>query len=262
MTREEVRAAARRVTQWHERFAPLFGRKESREHSLVYVKGLLSNQKRKSIEPLALHFARGPQGAAATQNEVAASLPPEAWKPLVLREGSKGPLVHEFAAVRVWAMRHYKAGPPIWLVLRRTTEHTDLKYYVSNASADTPWQNIAVAGGSRWRVEENLEDGKMHMGMADYEARSWSSWHHHMAMVGLAHLYVTLTNREAKHTVPNLTLDLALRVLRSAFARPTLSEDEAIDLIDYYVKRNDVARESHRKSWLARHKQLAKKLLL
>jgi len=473
MTREEVRAAAKRVTQWHDRFAPLFGRKESRDHSQVYVKGLLSNQKRKSIEPLALQFARGPDGSAARQNEVvalqgfityspwkeadvfqeiqavfaeelmptatqssigtvgvidesgfvkagtesvgvahqwcgrlgksancqvgvflagvtpggtafldaqlflteeraadkahrkktrvpkqvkfqtkpeiaaemlrrtlaagkvhfdwitadelygssgdfldalegmdlryvvevkkntivftvdpatlpgafpgpkarrkfgcyrypqaqsvekvAASLPTEAWQPLLLREGAKGPLVHEFAAVRVWAMRHYKPGPPIWLVLRRTTEKTDLKYYVSNASADTPWQDIALAGGARWRVEECLEDGKMHLGMADYEARSWSSWHHHMSLVALAHLYVTLTNREVKHDVPGLTLDLALRVLRSAFARPTLSEDEAIDLIDYYLERNRVAHESHRKSWLAKHKQLAKKLLL
>ena len=83
-----------------------------------------------------------------------------------------------------------------------------------------------------------------------------------MSMVALAHLYVTLTKRDVKREVPELTLDLALRVLRSAFARPTLSEDEAIDLIDYYVDRNDVAHESHRKSWLAKHKQLAKKLLL
>ncbi|MGA2253743.1 MAG: IS701 family transposase [Thermoguttaceae bacterium] len=72
MTREEVRAAARRVTVWHARFAPLFGRKEAREHSEIYVKGLLSGQERKSIEPLALQFARRPDGAAATQNEVVA----------------------------------------------------------------------------------------------------------------------------------------------------------------------------------------------
>ena len=72
MTRDEVRAAARRVTRWHERFAPLFGRKEAQEHSRVYVKGLMSDQKRKSVEPIALQFARGPDGAAATQNEVVA----------------------------------------------------------------------------------------------------------------------------------------------------------------------------------------------
>ena len=80
--------------------------------------------------------------------KVAAGLPPAAWQPFVLREGAKGPLVHEFTAIRVWAMRHYKAGPPIWLVLRRTTEKTDLKYYVSNASAETPWQNIGALPAS------------------------------------------------------------------------------------------------------------------
>ena len=72
MTRDEVRAAARRVTRWHERFAGLFGRKEPQEHSLTYLKGLMSNQERKSVEPIALQFARGRNGAAATQKEVVA----------------------------------------------------------------------------------------------------------------------------------------------------------------------------------------------
>ncbi len=72
MTRNEVRAAARRVTLWHARFSPLFGRREAQEHSLVYVRGLLSDQQRKSIEPIALRFARGPDDAAATQNKVVA----------------------------------------------------------------------------------------------------------------------------------------------------------------------------------------------
>jgi SRSO17 transposase len=193
---------------------------------------------------------------------VAAGSAAETWKPWVLRESAKGPLVHEFAAGRVWAMRHYKPGPPIWLLLRRTTEKTDLKYYVSNADEKTPWQSIALAAAARWRVEECLEDGKMHLGMADYEARSWNSWHHHMSLVALAHLYVTLTKRDVKHDIPELTLDLALRVLRSSFARPTLSEDEAANIIDYHLARNHTAHESHRKSCLEKHKRLAKKLLL
>jgi SRSO17 transposase len=69
-----------------------------------------------------------------------------------------------------------------------------VKYYASNADEQTPWQQMALAGASWWRVEECFEDGKLHLGMADYEARSWDSWHHHMALVALAHLYVTLTN--------------------------------------------------------------------
>ena len=194
--------------------------------------------------------------------EVAAELPADAWHPLKLREGAKGPLVYEFAAVRVWAMRHYKAGPPIWVLFRRALDKTDLKHYASNASADTPWQQMALASGTRWRVEEVFEDGKMHLGMADYEARAWSSWHHHMALVALAHLYVTLTKRDVKKDIPELTLDMALRLLRSAFARTQLGEEEAIHLVEYHLERNRVAHDSHRKSWLNKHKELGRKLLL
>jgi SRSO17 transposase len=194
--------------------------------------------------------------------EVAADLSPDAWQPLKLREGAKGPLVFEFAAMRVWAMRHNRPGLPIWLLLRRTLEKTDLKFYVSNAEQKAPWQEIALAGAMRWRVEECFEDGKMHLGMADYESRSWSSWHHHMALVALAHLYVTLTRRDIKREIPELTLDMALQVLRSAFARSTLSEDEAGDLIDYHLGRNRTAHDSHRKTWLQKHKRMKPEVLL
>ena len=71
MTRDDVRCP-RRMVDWHRRFAGLFGRKESQGHSLVYLKGLLSNLERKSVEPIALQFSRRPDGSAATQNEVVA----------------------------------------------------------------------------------------------------------------------------------------------------------------------------------------------
>ncbi len=72
MTRDEVRTAARRVVRWHGRFAPLFGRKEARAHSLDYVRGLMADQERKSVEPIALEFAQDPQGGLAGENEVVA----------------------------------------------------------------------------------------------------------------------------------------------------------------------------------------------
>ena len=193
--------------------------------------------------------------------EVAAGLPSETWKPLVLREGAKGPLVHEFAAVRVWAMRHYKAGPPIWLVLRRTTEHTDLKYYVSNASARNTLAGYclgcgAVARGRELRGRQAASgDGRLRGAFLGQLASPHGPG-------SLAHLYVTLTTRDVKHDLPELTLDLAIRILRSSFARPSISEDEAVNIIDYHLERNRVAHDSHRKSWLAKHKRLAKKLLL
>jgi len=194
---------------------------------------------------------------------IAAALPPESWRMLKLREGAKGPLVYEFAVLRVWAMRHDRPGPPIWLVMRRSLAKTpEVWYYVSNAGDQTPWEEMALVSGGRWYVEECFEDGKMHLGMAAYESRAWTSWHHHMALVALAHLYVTLTKRDLKREVPELTLDMALCLLRSAFARRKLTDNQAIDLVEYHLRRNRIARDSHRKSWLRKHKRIKPEVLL
>jgi SRSO17 transposase len=101
-------------------------------------------------------------------------------------------VVFEFAALRVWAMRNQKPGPPIWLLLRRPVGgQGEVKYYVSNAGADTPLEVLALVSGCRVRVEEYFEDSKGYLGMGHYECRSWAGWHHHMTLVALAHLLVT-----------------------------------------------------------------------
>ncbi len=133
------------------------------------------------------------RGAARTVAEVASELPASAWQALGVREGAVGPLVFEFAAIRVWGIRHRKPGPPSWLLIRRSLgAEPELKYYISNADAETPLSTLALVACTRCRVEEFFEDCKSYLGMAQYETRSWAGWHHHMTLVGLAHLFVTL----------------------------------------------------------------------
>ena len=55
---------------------------------------------------------------------------------------------------------------------------------------------------------------------------------------------------------------MVVRMLRSALLRPELSPQDAIDIMQYHLQRNCVARASHRKTWLARHKKIAEELLL
>jgi SRSO17 transposase len=131
--------------------------------------------------------------------ELARSLPASAWQVLQLRAGAKGPLAFAFARLRVWAVRHRKPGTACWLVLRRSLESdAEVKYYLSNAPAEEPLETMALVTGMRFSVEEYFEEGKGYLGMAQYEARAWSSWHHHMSLVGLAHLFVTLTRLRLK----------------------------------------------------------------
>ncbi len=105
----------------------------------------------------------------------------------------------EFAAVRVWGVRHRKPGPPAWLLIRRGLgEEPEVKYYVSNADDETPLSTLALVACTRCRVEEFFEDCKGYLGMTQYETRSWVGWHHHMTLVGLAHLFVTLARKRLR----------------------------------------------------------------
>ena len=185
---------------------------------------------------------------------LAGTIPQKDWRIIQLREGAKGLVAFEFARLRVWSVRHRRAGPLSWLLIRRSLDPIpEVKYYLSNAGTDVALESLAHVTGTRWRVEELFEDAKGHMGMGDYEARAWTSWHHHMSLVALAHLYVTQTRRDVKRKVPDLTLDMAMRLLRAALPRPHLTLEQAGDLVDYYRERNEQARQSHRKTWLLKH---------
>ena len=163
-------------------------------------------------------------------------------------------LARTIPAKRVWSVRHRHAGPQVWLLIRRSLEPVpEVKYYISNAEPDVPLETMALVTGSRWPVEEFFEDAKGKLGMAHYEARSWTSWHHHMSLVALAHLYVMQVRRDLKRKTSDLTLDMAMRLLQAALPRPQLTLKDAGDLIDYYLDRNTQATKSHRKTWLAKH---------
>jgi SRSO17 transposase len=135
--------------------------------------------------------------SVATVAAVASSLGRAAWRTIHVRQGAKGPLCFEFAAIRVWAVRHRRPGPPVWLLVRRSLEPVpEVKYYVSNGAAATPLEVLAHVACTRHEVEDYFEDAKSYLGMAQYETRSWVGWHHHMSLVAMAHLFITLTRRD------------------------------------------------------------------
>ena len=82
-----------------------------------------------------------------------------------------------------------------------------------------------------------------------------------MLFRSLAHLFVTLTRQRLNKKTPELTLDMALRLVKSAVSQPRLTQEDAIAIVKYHLKRNRVARKSHTKSWHRRHKIRYKVLL-
>jgi hypothetical protein len=47
-----------------------------------------------------------------------------------------------------------------------------------------------------------------------------------------------------------------VRLLEAAWEEPGLMLERAIDLVDYHVRRNKVAKASHDKTWKKKHKKV------
>ena len=138
--------------------------------------------------------------AAQTVAALAAHLPPEAWQPHLIKEGSQGPLLADCACLRVVAVRDSLPGPDVWLVLRRPPETGELTTYLSAAPGDTQVETLVRISGMRWPIETCCEDRKQWLGMGDYAGRSWTGWHQHLTLVILAHFFVVRTMFTMKKT--------------------------------------------------------------
>ena len=122
-------------------------------------------------KPTQLRLVEG-ESTAQSIKEIASDLPSQAWSLHVIKEGSQGPLVAEFAALRVVAVREGLPGPEVWLVLRRHVLTGELKTYLCNAPTDIPLTTLVRLSGMRWPIETTFEEGKQYLGLGDYEVRS------------------------------------------------------------------------------------------
>jgi len=139
---------------------------------------------------------------ARTVLEVAGALPAEAWTRQTIKEGSQGPRVAAFAAIRVVAVRDTLPGPEVWLVLRRHVETGEVKRSLCHAPVDTALETLVHMSGMRWPIDTCFEDSKQLLGMGDYEVRSWTGWHPHMTLVILAHFFVVRMSLRLKKKPP------------------------------------------------------------
>jgi len=109
-----------------------------------------------------------------------------AWKPVIVAEGAKGPIVAKVARIRVYLSRNgLPVGDPQWLFLRKNTDG-QIKYAVANAPKEIAFSELIKASTMRWPIEQCFQEGKDQVGMDYYEHRSWPAWHRHMIYVFLA----------------------------------------------------------------------------
>lgn len=124
------------------------------------------------------------------------ALPEEAWKTVAWRDGVSGPLVKSCARVRVFRTGSRKAHIQTegWLVFERPMPGRggDYKYYLAVGCESLSLEALMERAHVRWVIERFYQDAKGELGLDDYEGRLWSGLHRHVALVMLAHSFLTL----------------------------------------------------------------------
>jgi SRSO17 transposase len=126
--------------------------------------------------------------------EAVAELSPSAFRRITVADGSKGPLVYEYAEMTVWfSEKGAPASQPERLLVRRScTQEAEVKYHRSNAPSKVTLQRLAEQRSCRWTIEQDIQAGKGECGLDEYETRGWLGWHHHTALATLALLFLVL----------------------------------------------------------------------
>lgn len=126
-----------------------------------------------------------------------------AWTKVDVRDGEKGPLVTEITKRRVVARteRGRDDCSEELLVVTRTQESNGTMkhdYYLSNAPADTPLDELARVVKAEHRIEDCLKRAKSEAGLSDYEVRTWVGWHHHQTLSLISLWFLILEMRRGK----------------------------------------------------------------
>lgn len=171
------------------------------------------------------------QSAPQRVDHWAEQQPRAAWRAVNLRGSTQGRLRVEILHRRVWVWDGRETQAHCWhLIVRRegSGKTVQCKYSLSNAPAQTSGLKLAKMQGQRYWVERAFQDAKSQSGLAHYQARGWNAWHHHVALVMMAMVFMLKERIGDRDAYPLLTCADIEVLLAHFLPRRDVNNDEVI----------------------------------
>jgi SRSO17 transposase len=174
---------------------------------------------------------------------------PSRWRRLSVREGEKGEVIADYLKQRVWLWDGAEQRAHCWhLLVRREIDGAKLKFCLSNAKPEASLRRLADMQVARHFVERAFEDAKGACGMADYQVRGFNAWHHHMALVMVALMFLAKERLANRETATLLSCNDLVEIMRHKL--PTKIEtdaDLAASIEDRHRRRHRAMDSAYRK---------------
>lgn len=166
---------------------------------------------------------------------------------LKLRDTTRGTLkVHALRApVYIWDEKAGAVHRYFLIATRTLGKKPETKISLCNMPETVELKTLAWMQLQRFWVERAFEDAKSECGMADYQVRKWSAWHHHMALVMMAMLFMLSERILHKDTYPMLSCSDIEDLLSHFLPRRDVRKDEVIRLLEQRHRKRLSAIQSH-----------------
>jgi SRSO17 transposase len=172
--------------------------------------------------------------------------PDSAWSKESLRSATQDELVVEILHQRVWVWDKKSPTAQCWhLIVRREVNSPGrVKYSLSNAPGSTVVAKLAQMQAQRFWIERAFQDAKSHIGMAQYQARKWQSWHRHMALVMMAMQFMLQSRLDNTDVHPFLSCYDIQILLATTLPDRRDSEEEVMRQMEIRHQKRQAAMES------------------
>ena len=167
--------------------------------------------------------------------------PATRWKRTQVRHTTKGKLRVKILHQRVWLWDGEESKAHRWHLIVRRDPNGDLKYSLSNAPASTSYRRLSYMQAQRYWIERNFQEAKNQCGMGEYQARKWKSWHHHMAMVMMAMLFMLEQRMLFKDDHPLLSCFDIVCILNFLLPRRATTLEEVIRQLEERHRRRQAS---------------------
>jgi len=112
------------------------------------------------------------------------------WQAFHIKDTEKRPAVWEVRAIRFFASEDALPGEEGWLLVARNVVDGEIKYFLSNASADVSVEVLLHVAFSRWHIERAFQDAKGQVGMDHFEVRRYLPLTRHMILSMVSLLFL------------------------------------------------------------------------
>jgi SRSO17 transposase len=139
-----------------------------------------------------------PRAKAVAELMNDAAMRDQPWEGWRVKDGEKGPVVWECKHVLFYPKDEngLPGAAQHLLIARNVLDPDEIKFFISNAPANTRVGTLLKVAFSRWRIERCFEDQKGEIGLDQYEGRRYLGLKRHLILSSVSYLFLAQVQRE------------------------------------------------------------------